>query len=42
MMLEVEDLHSGYDGIPVLTGLSLQVAEGAFVGSLQESELSVR
>ncbi len=34
MMLEVEDLHSGYDGIPVLTGLSLQVAEGAFVGIL--------
>ena len=34
MMLEVEDLHSGYDGIPVLTGLSLQIAEGAFVGIL--------
>ena len=34
MMLEVEDLHSGYGAIPVLNGLSLDVAEGAFVGIL--------
>lgn len=34
MMLEVGGLHSGYDGIPVLTGLSLQVERGTFVGIL--------
>lgn len=33
-MLAVDNLHSGYDGIPVLTGLSLLVEEGAFVGIL--------
>jgi branched-chain amino acid transport system ATP-binding protein len=33
-MLAVDNLHSGYDGIPVLTGLSLKVEEGAFVGIL--------
>jgi branched-chain amino acid transport system ATP-binding protein len=33
-MLEVRDLHSGYDGIPVLTGLSLGVSRGEFVGIL--------
>ena len=33
-MLEVENLHSGYDGIPVLTGVSLQVPEGASIGIL--------
>lgn len=33
-MLEVGDLHSGYDGIPVLTGLSLRVDGGSFVGIL--------
>ncbi len=34
MMLEVEGLHSGYGAIPVLNGLSLDVAEGSFVGIL--------
>jgi branched-chain amino acid transport system ATP-binding protein len=33
-MLAVENLHSGYDGIPVLSGLSLTVADGTFVGIL--------
>ncbi|MBA3518983.1 MAG: ABC transporter ATP-binding protein [Rhizobiales bacterium] len=33
-MLEVEGLRSGYDGIPVLAGLSLNVAQGEFVGIL--------
>ena len=33
-MLEVSALHSGYDGIPVLTGLSLDVGTGEFVGIL--------
>jgi ABC-type branched-subunit amino acid transport system ATPase component len=33
-MLEVEALHAGYDGIPVLMGLSLAVAAGEFVGIL--------
>jgi branched-chain amino acid transport system ATP-binding protein len=34
MMLDVRDLRAGYDGIPVLTGLSLEVAAGEFVGIL--------
>lgn len=33
-MLEVKHLRSGYGGIPVLTGLSLRVVEGEFVGIL--------
>jgi urea ABC transporter ATP-binding protein UrtE len=33
-MLEVADLRSGYDGIPVLAGLSLRVGRGEFVGIL--------
>jgi urea ABC transporter ATP-binding protein UrtE len=33
-MLSVADLHAGYGRIPILTGLSLQVAEGEFVGIL--------
>jgi branched-chain amino acid transport system ATP-binding protein len=33
-MLAVVDLHSGYGSIPVLTGLSLTIAEGEFVGVL--------
>jgi urea transport system ATP-binding protein len=33
-MLEAEDLHAGYGTIPVLAGVSLTVAEGAFVGIL--------
>jgi len=33
-MLDVADLRSGYDGIPVLAGLSLSVRELEFVGIL--------
>ncbi|HMN84364.1 MAG TPA: ABC transporter ATP-binding protein [Bauldia sp.] len=33
-MLTVSDLRSGYGRIPVLFGLSLSIAEGAFVGVL--------
>ena len=33
-MLEVTDLRSGYDGIPVLAGLSLKVREREIVGIL--------
>ena len=33
-MLEVDELCSGYDGIPVLAGLSLTVREREFVGIL--------
>lgn len=33
-MLKVNDLRSGYGSIPVLMGVSLQVAEGEFVGIL--------
>jgi len=33
-MLEVNDLRSGYGGIPVLMGLSFRVADGEFVGIL--------
>jgi branched-chain amino acid transport system ATP-binding protein len=33
-MLEVSNLRSGYGSIPVLTGLSLSISEGAFVGIL--------
>ncbi len=33
-MLEVSNLRSGYDGIPVLAGLSVSVAEREFVGIL--------
>jgi branched-chain amino acid transport system ATP-binding protein len=33
-MLEAEDLHAGYGAVPVLTGISLSVAEGEFVGIL--------
>jgi len=33
-MLHVHALHAGYGRIPILTGLSLQVAEGEFVGIL--------
>lgn len=33
-MLVVHDLRSGYGSIPVLTGLSLSIAEGEFVGVL--------
>jgi branched-chain amino acid transport system ATP-binding protein len=33
-MLEVRALHSGYDGIPVLTGVSLEVGAGEFIGIL--------
>ncbi len=33
-MLEVADLRAGYDGIPVLAGLSLSVREREFVGIL--------
>ena len=33
-MLEVSELRSGYDGIPVLAGLSLNVREREFVGIL--------
>ena len=33
-MLEVAELRSGYDGIPVLNGLSLNVREREFVGIL--------
>ena len=33
-MLEVRDLGAGYDGIPVLAGLSLDVGAGEFVGIL--------
>ncbi len=33
-MLDVEGLHSGYDGIPVLSGLSLRIEAGEFVGIL--------
>ena len=33
-MLEVADLRSGYDGIPVVAGLSLNVREREFVGIL--------
>ena len=34
MMLEVEGLHAGYGAVPVLTGISLAVADGGFVGIL--------
>lgn len=34
MMLKASDLRSGYGAIPVLTGLSLSIAEGEFVGIL--------
>jgi branched-chain amino acid transport system ATP-binding protein len=34
MMLEAEDLHAGYGAVPVLTGISLGVAAGGFVGIL--------
>jgi branched-chain amino acid transport system ATP-binding protein len=33
-VLEVAELRSGYDGIPVLNGLSLNVREREFVGIL--------
>jgi branched-chain amino acid transport system ATP-binding protein len=33
-MLEADDLHAGYDAVPVLAGISLTVAEGEFVGIL--------
>src|SRR5271165_2239042 len=33
-VLEVTELRSGYDGIPVVTGLSLNVREREFVGIL--------
>ena len=33
-MLEVAELRSGYDGIPVVAGLSLNVREREFVGIL--------
>jgi urea ABC transporter ATP-binding protein UrtE len=33
-VLKVADLRSGYDGIPVLAGLSLSVGRGEFVGIL--------
>jgi branched-chain amino acid transport system ATP-binding protein len=33
-MLEAADLRSGYDGVPVLAGLSVSVAQGEFVGVL--------
>jgi len=33
-MLEVEGLHAGYGAVPVLTGVSLAVADGGFVGIL--------
>jgi branched-chain amino acid transport system ATP-binding protein len=33
-MLRVADLHAGYGRIPILAGLSLQVAEGEFIGIL--------
>ncbi len=34
MMLDVAGLHSGYGRIPILTGVSLSVARGEFVGIL--------
>ncbi len=34
MRLAADGLHAGYDGIPVLAGLSLAVEDGAFVGVL--------
>jgi urea ABC transporter ATP-binding protein UrtE len=33
-MLGADDLHAGYGAVPVLTGISLTVAEGEFVGIL--------
>ena len=30
-MLEVQDIHCGYDGAPVIRGLSLEVQEGEIV-----------
>jgi branched-chain amino acid transport system ATP-binding protein len=33
-MLEAEGLHAGYGTIPVLAGISFEVAEGGFVGIL--------
>ena len=33
-MLTVTDLHAGYGGVPILTGLSMQVKQGEFVGIL--------
>ena len=33
-MLEVEGLHAGYGAVPVLTGISFEVAAGGFVGIL--------
>jgi branched-chain amino acid transport system ATP-binding protein len=30
-MLEIEELHAGYGGAPVLTGVSLRVGQGEFV-----------
>ncbi|MGH6913435.1 MAG: ABC transporter ATP-binding protein [Geminicoccales bacterium] len=33
-MLEVAHLHAGYGAIPVLAGISLEVADGGFVGIL--------
>jgi urea ABC transporter ATP-binding protein UrtE len=33
-MLEVDNLHAGYGTIPVLSGVSLEVAEGEFTGIL--------
>jgi len=34
LMLQVAGLHSGYGHIPILTGITLQVARGEFVGIL--------
>jgi urea ABC transporter ATP-binding protein UrtE len=33
-MLEVENLHAGYGSVPILTGISLNVRAGEFVGVL--------
>ena len=33
-MLEVEGLHAGYGAVPVLTGISFEVAAGGFTGIL--------
>ncbi len=33
-MLEVKDIHCGYDGAPVIRGLSLEVCEGEIVAIL--------
>ncbi|MEQ9639722.1 MAG: ATP-binding cassette domain-containing protein [Alphaproteobacteria bacterium] len=33
-MLTVKDLHAGYGTVPILTGLSMQVKQGEFIGIL--------